>query len=177
MVRRKSVSGIQGVGVSNFLAPHPRPLPTKLGRGGDGRGATVGEDQALFIEQPAIGGVTGGFVGVDDDGFSAASTGGEHLVERLVVRGVVAGTDGIDEHLHATATDQAVVPAVVAIELERHQLGRAFGEQCQRAAFDFGFDAAAAECSDLRAIGEDEHCRTRLLRRGTARLDECRVTD
>src|SRR5205823_1589220 len=79
------------------------------------------------------------------------------------------GDDG-----HAAAADQAVVPAVVVVEVEAEELRfrAAVTERSQGLALDFGLDAAAAEGAGLAAVGENDHGGARLLRRRTACLDD-----
>ncbi len=78
----------------------------------------------------------------------------------------------VQEHGHPAATDQAVIPTVVVVEVERVHLGRRVGlaEQAQSLLLDFGLDTAAAEGAALAAVGEDEHGGPGLLRRGAAGL-------
>ena len=67
-------------------------------------------------------------------------------------------TSGLDEHLHPPAADQAVVPAVVVVELKADDFRPCRRSRMrQRLAFHFGLDAAAAQRAGLRAVGEDEH--------------------
>ena len=91
---------------------------------------------------------------------------------------MVASSDsGSIEHLHPAAADQAVVPAVVVIELKRGDFGRPSCKIGQRLALDFGLDAAAAERAGLRAVGEDEHRGAGLLRRRAARFHQPATSD
>ena len=88
----------------------------------------------------------------------------------VVARGGIA--ERIDGDLHAPAANQAVVPAVVVVELKAGDQRRALAQHGQRAAFDLGLDAAAAERAGLAAIVEHEHRRAGLLRRAAARFHE-----
>ena len=114
----------------------------------------------------------------DDHGLGAAGAGFDELGEMLIVGTKPAlrlGGERVGEDGHAAAADQAVVPAVVVVEAEGEHLGFRFAVTAQgseRLAFDLGLDAAAAEGADLSAVGEDEHGRPGLLRRGAARLDD-----
>ena len=150
----------------------------KVFRAGCPRGhESLCDNSALFIYQPAIRIVSTSFLAIDHDDFRRAASGGQHVLQDAIVRHVVTRSQRIDQHFHAASANQAVIPAVVVVELKREQLDRATRQQSQRAAFDLGLDATAAECADLRAIGEHEHRRPRLLRCGTACLDEGRVAD
>src|SRR5205809_5876089 len=81
---------------------------------------------------------------------------------------------GLRQDAHSAAADEAVVPAVVVVEVEDEKL-RAIAlviQDAQGTLLDLGFDATSAERAALAAIGEDEHRRPRLLRRRAARLDQ-----
>src|SRR5262245_49942664 len=77
------------------------------------------------------------------------------------------------EDRHASATDQAVVPAVVVVEVEGEDLGPAGGVDGEKGtSLDLGLDAAAAEGAGLGPVREDEHGSAGLLRRAAARLHD-----
>ena len=79
---------------------------------------------------------------------------------------------GRDEHGHAAAADQAVVPAVIVVQSESHYFWAAAAmESRQRSLLHLGFNATAAKGSLLAAIGKDEHGCPRLLRRRPAGFD------
>src|SRR5262249_12632786 len=75
---------------------------------------------------------------------------------------------------HPAAANQAIVPAVVVVEVESEDFGLAGagGEDGEGALFDLGLDATAAQRAALAAVGKDQHGGASLLRRGAARLDD-----
>lgn len=150
---------------------------------GAGTGLDVLEsraEQSGVVDRPASGhDIAGGIeespaVAGELDGFRARGSGREELVKLDEIVEVGFGTEGIDEHLHASAADESVVPAVVVVELEREDFGGALVDQLQGAASDFCFDASAAESADLGAVGEDEHAGAGFLRsRATGFHKQC----
>ena len=84
----------------------------------------------------------------------------------IVSCAVVLALHGIDEHRHAAATDQTIIPAVIIVEMEARDLGAAAGsKQRQGALLYLSLHAAPAERATLAAVGENQHRRPRLLRR------------
>ena len=125
------------------------------------------------IEQITVRRVaSAGFFRVEDDRFGAAFVSGDQFVQLLEIAVVVTGPDGIDEHRHPSAADEAVIPAVISVEVKGENLAFAFIQQTQRFAFDLGFHATAAERAGLRTVGKNEHRRPGLLRRRSAGFDE-----
>ena len=112
---------------------------------------------------------------VENHCFGAAAARQQLVAKPREIGRIVTGPKGVDEHFHPAAADEAVVPPVIAVELEREQFGGAVIEHLQRAAFDFGLDAAAAERPHLRAVRKDEHRRTGFLRRRPARFHKSGV--
>src|SRR5262249_60305107 len=79
---------------------------------------------------------------------------------------------GVHQHCHPAAADQAVVPPVVVVEAKGQYLGpSARSQNTEGALLNFGLDAASAQRPALPAVGEDEHGCPGLLRRRAARLD------
>ena len=99
----------------------------------------------------------------------APSTAAKQLIE-IIARSAVR--QRIDRDLHAAAADQAVVPAVIVIELKAGDLRLAFRQNGQGAAFHLGLDASAAQRAGLRAVVEHQHRGAGLLRRAAARLHQ-----
>ena len=95
----------------------------------------------------------------------------------LVVLEGIARANRIDQHPHAAAADQSVVPAVVVVQLECEQFGATILQQLQAAAFDLGFHAAPPQGADLGTVGEHQHGRPRLLRSRAAGFDQRREGD
>ena len=130
----------------------------------------------ILVDKPAIGGhAPSRSLGIEHDGFGKAASLRNACGECVEIAHVVPRADGVDQHLHAAAADQAVVPTVIVIEMERHDLGPPLVEQEKRAAFHLGFDTAASQGARLRAIREDEHGGPGLLGRRAASFDEGRI--
>ena len=127
--------------------------------------AAMGQQLASGIEQVAVRRAKAACFGVEDYGFHGTLPRDKQLVELRVVLSRGFSGEWIDKRLHATATDKSVVPAVVVVELKPFDGHRARLERGERFAFDFGFDAAAAERARLRTIGKHQHRRAGFLRR------------
>src|SRR4029077_1629363 len=82
--------------------------------------------------------------------------------------GDVAGTEdvdsglrknGLDENFHRAAADQSIVVAGFVVEIENHFARRFLLHYFLGRGPDVGFDAAAANGADQRAVFADEHAR------------------
>ena len=109
--------------------------------------------------------------GRDRDRFRETVAAVRKFEQGTVVRaGGRAGMQRVSNDGHASAADEAIVPPIIVIQLERESGGKAqLGQVVQHAAFDLGFDTAAAEGAGLGPVGEDEHGSTGFLRRRPAR--------
>src|SRR5262245_61111333 len=93
------------------------------------------------------------------------------VVPRGSLKKLAAGGERLGQDGHSPTADESVIPAVIVVEAERENLGLAGVIEAQEcSALNFSLDAAAAECSGLRSVGVNEHCRAGLLRRAAAGL-------
>jgi hypothetical protein len=96
-----------------------------------------------------------------------------HRIERIPIRLRIGGVrERLNIDVHRPAADQAVVPAVVVVELEGEQLGRPREQNLDRLHAHLGLDAPAAERSDRLSIGQQQHPRPSRLRRAPPSRDD-----
>lgn len=139
-------------------------------------GAQVaGHEIAVRIEQIATRRSQPAALGVENHRLRATAARLDQLQVAREISSIIGRPDRPHQHQHPPAADQAVVPAVVVIELKGKQFRAAFGDHAQRAPLNFRLDAAAAEGARLRTIGEDKHRGAGLLRRGAAGFDEAAI--
>ena len=143
--------------------------------GGDARSGWTasGREGAVGVEEVTV--AAGQAVRVrENDGLREAAAQHSKVLKPAVIRsGVRPGGQGVQEDGHAAAADQAVVPSLNVVQVERPHFGAAAVrlQRLERPQPHFRFDAAAAERTDLAAVRKDKHRGAGLLRRRAARLD------
>ncbi len=89
-----------------------------------GVAATMGDDCSVLVHEPTIGRrAMARWLRIKHDGLREAPPFRNACREDVIVADVVARADGVDQHLHPASADQAVVPAIVVVKVERDNLG------------------------------------------------------
>ena len=122
-----------------------------------------------FVKENRAGRRQARSIRVDHDRLRETSSTDFKFCKAAVIPACRLGRDVVHEHLHATAADESVVPAVVVIEVESEHISAPAPLHLEGSSLHFRFHAPAAERTTLLAACVHEHRGAWFLRRGASR--------